>query len=544
MSMARKMSKKPSSKALADQTESQAGHLKTLWELLTKSALMLDGVDDPAEWLEYRHRNLQWRTGLASGAHGEVSDLVSDEVSAPPVDFCSPVQHTTSRKRLDSSQMSRCASWPTFDARSPRKIWMLSPEMESDLKAKDPRLWQRLQTQLGLAVQAVTLLLVVGTYAACPLTVSWAKIVGHSADGVAIKGRPFKEGSVIVASWLLIATVGLLLSAATGGRHHVRRCFDLRSILTFAPAGIGWAMADACEVMAVARMDPATYGVLSQGRLLSSAAAAWVFCGLRQSGLQWGILACLSLICMAYCMTPDESRPNAERLFEWRLHHESLQITATRVKCFPVLRKRERQLPTMTLAKERARERGIQPRHSQVCGRLISVAGRAIVYVEMCFKSGAGEPMRLHVQMTQVSFSSIIAATTAYLFICGVQNEDPTQFFSGQDGSWSRKTMIVAAMYCWREWICSLCVKHFDSLVKNICNAASLVVTYGFTVLVAREKDFSVLKAFLLLAIVMEVINYCYTRRVVKQPKEEIPVAEYSNLYLTGPAAKVELAYS
>ena len=30
---------------------------------------------------------------------------------------------------------------------------------------------------------------------------------------------------------------------------------------------------------------------------------------------------------------------------------------------------------------------------------------------------------------------------------------------------------------------------------RNICNAASLVVTYGFTVLVAREKDFSVLKA-------------------------------------------------
>ncbi|CAE7198560.1 unnamed protein product [Symbiodinium natans] len=306
---------------------------------------------------------------------------------------------------------------------------MLSPEMESDLKAKDPRLWQRLQTQLGLAVQAVTLLLVVGTYSACPLTVSWAKIVGF-ADGVAIKGRPFKEGSVIVASWLLIATVGLLLSAATGGRRHVRRCFDFRSIITFAPAGIGWAMADACEVMAVARIDPATYGVLSQGRLLSSAAAAWLFCGLQQSGLQWGILACLSCICMAYCLTPDQSQPNAERLFEWRLHHESVQITEQLVGALFAM-----------------------------CKVMLSVLSS--VYVEMCFKSGAGEPTRLHVQMTQVSFSSIIAATTAYLFICGVQNEDPTQFFSGQDGSWSRRTLIVAAMYCWREWICSYLFLNF-----------------------------------------------------------------------------------
>ncbi|OLP98852.1 hypothetical protein AK812_SmicGene18646 [Symbiodinium microadriaticum] len=447
--------------------------------LLEWSALMLDGVDaartqgvwewspksaqDPAEWLEYRHRNLQWRTGLASGAHGEVSDLVSDEVSAPPVDFFSPVPDLqTWEGDFKSGAAYHLPQTPRLVADVALKIWMLSPEMESDLK--------------------------VGTYAACPLTVllssasverSWAKIVGHSADGVAIKGPDEVPSNLFL------------------GR---RRCFDLRSILTFAPAGIGWAMADACEVgtcyaqhtqtggrptlqilstgiedaqndpssvMAVARMDPATYGVLSQD---NACYTEYIVC----------ILACLSCICMAYCMTPDESRPNAERLFEWRLHHESLQITLKRHSPLPEDETQE-----------------------QLAGVLFAMC-KAHVYVEMCFKSGAGEPMRLHVQMTQVSFSSIIAATTAYLFICGVQNEVGDRGFNPAPFS------------------------------KNICNAASLVVTYGFTVLVAREKDFSVLKAFLLVAIVMEVINYCYTRRVVKQPKEEIPVAEYSNLYLTG----------
>ena len=107
----------------------------------------------------------------------------------------------------------------------------------------------------------------------------------------------------------------------------------------------------------------------------------------------------------------------------------------------------------------------------------------------------------------QVSFSSIIAATTGYLLICILHHEDPSQFFSaldstlsvlfcmffgsqngvsmglsdwrrrhktcffnemvvtpsshlrglafcqgGQDGSWTQRTLIVAAMYCWREW--------------------------------------------------------------------------------------------
>ena len=108
------------------------------------------------------------------------------------------------------------------------------------------------------------------------------------------------------ASWVLICTVGLSLSFLSGGWKHVRlrvahsklglaamaakpiehmlksvenmlnmrrkrhekplgrHCFELQHIIIFAPAGIGWAMADVCEVLAVARIDPATYGVLSQ----------------------------------------------------------------------------------------------------------------------------------------------------------------------------------------------------------------------------------------------------------------------------------------
>ncbi|CAJ1358142.1 unnamed protein product, partial [Effrenium voratum] len=232
-----------------------------------------------------------------------------------------------------------------------------------------------------------------------------------------------------------------------------RQCFQLNHILIFAPAGIGWAFADVCEVLAVARIDPATYGVLSQGRLLSSAAAGWLICGASQSGLQWGILACLSLICMAYCLIPDNTS-NSQRLFEWRLQKD------------------------MWLMVKRYEVDEISDTQEHIAGAafalvkvLLSVLSS--VYVETCFKSGA-HPMRLHVQMTQVSFSAFTAATTGYLVLSFVQREDPREFFSGPDGTWTDRTLVVAAMYCWREWICSLCVKHFDSLVKNICNAMSL----------------------------------------------------------------------
>merc|ERR1719215_871652 len=123
-------------------------------------------------------------------------------------------------------------------------------------------------------------------------------------------------------------------------------------------------------------------------------------------------------------------------------------------------------------------------------------------------------------------------------------------FFSGPDGDWDVRTVMVAVMYCWREWICNLCVKRFDSLVKNICNAVALVVTYVFTVVSSCEIPFSPLKVLLLLAVVAEVVNSSATRRMSVQPASsestksgnhsnghaqnqavsDMPVAEYSAL--------------
>ncbi|CAK0882304.1 unnamed protein product [Prorocentrum cordatum] len=155
------------------------------------------------------------------------------------------------------------------------------------------------------------------------------------------------------------------------------------------------------------------------------------------------------------------------------------------------------------------------------------------VYGEACFKlaSVEGDPPELHVQMTQVSFSSTIAATLGYLALCGAQGDDPREFFSGPDGHWGCSTFVVALVYCWREWICNLCVKRFDSLVKNICNAVALVLTYAYTVVASKEQSFSLVKVMLLLAVVVEVVNYSAARTAAVAAKvaaDEIPVSEYS----------------
>jgi len=407
---------------------------------------------------------------------------------------------------------------------------MGKPEAEGDLQALYPRLWAQLQSHVILVS---ILVLVVCTYAACPLTVSWAKVVGYDKKGIPIKGRPFKESSMIVVSWMLNILVGIALSAALGGSRALRQCFKWRAIILFAPAGLGWALADVCEVLAVGRIDPATYGVISQARLLGSAAACWLIRGIGQTRLQWGVLAALSLVCMAYCAVPDDPVPNQARLLQWRLAHTELSIhfSTKSVSLLSPLKSGGYTPVALALGK-------------------VSLSVLSGVYGEACFKYAGclgDKPQELYVQMTQISFSGALGAIIGYFAICHIQNESVAGFFRGPDGTWGMRTLIVAILYCWREWICNLCVKRFDSLVKNICNAVALIVTYGFTVLVSGEKPFSMLKVLLLLAVVGDVVNYSQTRRATmssSSPRQdavdarkhrdiELPVDEYRCLSVT-----------
>mmetsp|Transcript_82362 Transcript_82362/g.266709 ORF Transcript_82362/g.266709 Transcript_82362/m.266709 type:complete len:584 (-) Transcript_82362:272-2023(-) len=463
----------------------------TLLKLLTKSDSVWGSSPCPPDFLDYRQKNLQWRSGQAQGARGEVTDVES----------ASRQKGLLSISARDAG-FGRCSSWPIYpELEDARQLWVLSADLEYELHAKYPDIWKRLQTQAGRLLQMAILVLVVLTYAACPLTVSWAKVVG-SDGSVPIKGRPFKESSVIVVSWALLASFGMLFSLATGGRPALRQCFDRRAILTFAPAGIGWALADVCEVFALAKIDPATYGVISQARLLGSAAACWAIRGVRQSQLQWGILGALSLVCMAYCVVPDDPIHNKTRLFKWHVAQAELKMSWL-------------QPPSSAMAVDP--DAGSLDQVVGVTMALLKVTLSVVsgVYGESCFKV-AGQhvkPPELHVQMVQISFSSMLAALVGYCIICLVQGESILEFFSGPDGEWDARTLAVSVVYCWREWICSLCVKRFDALVKNICNAVALVVTYGWTVMASGEKPFSALKVLLLLAVVAEVVNYSATRR-------------------------------
>mmetsp|Transcript_3543 Transcript_3543/g.5709 ORF Transcript_3543/g.5709 Transcript_3543/m.5709 type:complete len:424 (+) Transcript_3543:81-1352(+) len=395
-----------------------------------------------------------------------------------------------------------------------------------------------LETFVARALQVIILLLMVFTYAACPLAVSWSKVVGfeqHGQDIVPIKGRPFKEGSVLIVSWAISAVAGLVLSAVLGGVKALKSCLDWRSAFMFAPCGVGWALADVCEVLAVSRIDPATYSVLSQSRLLSAAVACWVLRGMTQTRLQWGMLLGLTLICMAYCIIPDIAvATNEDMLYRWRLAKFEFLV---------------RRAPALELPDSDANADihfdyavGVSFALSKIALSVLSG-----VYGETRFKVKAAPdgtpPPALYVQMTQISVSSTVAAIAGYCVICRYEEESVLDLWNGPDGAWDSRTVFLALVYCWREWNSNIVTKRFDSLVKQMCNAAALVVTYIFTVFYSKEKPFSVLKALLLVIVVIAVLDYVETRRTATKATAlpnpaTIPVSEYAAMTSKSASAK------
>ena len=78
----------------------------------------------------------------------------------------------------------------------------------------------------------------------------------------------------------------------------VKACFNLKYIIKFSPASIGWVIGDVAEMFASSGLDPAVYIVLTQLRLVLTAVVALFMLGTKQSTLQWIMLACLTLSVM------------------------------------------------------------------------------------------------------------------------------------------------------------------------------------------------------------------------------------------------------
>ena len=86
------------------------------------------------------------------------------------------------------------------------------------------------------------------------------------------KGKPYLDATpTVLTKFWLVFPIGVTLAYLYGGKQEVYTCFNPDVLWGMLPCGFLFSIADVSEVLAQGGIDPTTYIVLSQARLLLTA---------------------------------------------------------------------------------------------------------------------------------------------------------------------------------------------------------------------------------------------------------------------------------
>jgi len=250
--------------------------------------------------------------------------------------------------------------------------------------------------------------------------------------------------------------------------------FDLALLFRWLPLSAGWAVSDVAEVMAGGRIDPSTYTVLVQSRIVGTAIMMRVTSGIPRSKLQWSILFVLMLVIIGWNLTPNQfgvqgkESPPSEAV--------GLVLTVLRV----VL--------------------------SVLCG----------VFGQRALQES---PLPFHVQQAQICTTSLlwsclmIPPLLHYVYPYVLRKPWSYGLFGGPavpfgEGFNSIRPWVVVGTYIFREYTVNFCVKNFDALVKNFCHAFSAVLVYYINSFALHAIPFNYVKGIFTIIIGMEIVHF------------------------------------
>jgi hypothetical protein len=330
-----------------------------------------------------------------------------------------------------------------------------------------------------------------------PLTVSF-----DLAGVVAQAGQPNLPVSIIVC-WKFVGCVIFAgFTAAVHGVGYVRKnVINVHMLRIMLLPALGWASGDICEILANSKLDAALYSILSQTRLMGTAAFMYMYLGHKQTTLQMSLLFSLSLLIFVYLQMPDYVP----------LGHIWNGFGKPRDPLNPVVRGRDDAVAVLyafmkiffSIVSGVLGQRALQ---DETMKELPLYALQAGVFLTVCMVT--------------------LPATLIFLFGTGWEHG----FFGGEDvvfwhcgdnavadgdclenhrvaQGWDRRTVAVMCFYIYRETAINLVLRRFNAIVKNLVNAGATFATY-FLSLLLFGTQFNVTKFGLVLCVIQGIYQY------------------------------------
>lgn len=273
---------------------------------------------------------------------------------------------------------------------------------------------------------------------------------------------PYGKATPCVVNSAVDVVLGNLVAFLLHGTDGLRACWDPVPLKIFSSIAVLYAFGDFLEMVSMSVMGGAAYQILLQSKLLITALIIWVVRGQRQTPLQWNVLLTIAIGMSAFVLV-DESPSSAP--------FQPIGLLFVVAKVF----------------------------FSCLCA----------VLTEKYLKDFKDMP--IYVQVAQLKFAWLWTSLVLTLAFDGNVRENG--FFDGWDG----RTLVVAVSWVCKGWTTFLVLKNLDSVLKNIGEAAAILVIYLFDVVIAEKvadvlpvspKDFRLSVFLMVCVVVLTVVTY------------------------------------
>mmetsp|Transcript_122814 Transcript_122814/g.352735 ORF Transcript_122814/g.352735 Transcript_122814/m.352735 type:complete len:386 (+) Transcript_122814:76-1233(+) len=295
-------------------------------------------------------------------------------------------------------------------------------------------------------------------------------VVKAAVDPVTKKA--LHEGiSVPLVECLFTFVVGQAMTLHFGGFGKWRAIWRAAPMSIFSMIGCLYAFGDFLELESLGTLSGPAYQVLSQSKLIVTALMLWGIKGTRQAGLQWVQLLLLMFSLACYMIIKDLMlQPHREHMggdSSTSLLGVALTVLKVMVSCF------------------------------------------CAVLADKYMKDYNSDP--IYMQLVRFKIAWVIT-------LLGISLFRGSTWQQGMFHDWNQYTAFAAASFIIKGWSTLYLLAILDSMLKNIGEACTVLVTYFMVVFNPRTQDVYENETFIAVLIVfLAVVAYLASKDVVKK---------------------------
>jgi len=354
--------------------------------------------------------------------------------------------------------------------------------------------------QTGAWVEMGLFVLFIATRAFHPAIMDNAKEVVIDKAGKEVKKALYANMTPVMGECIVTVIIGQVMALCIGGIKAWKSIWTPAPLMVFSCIGIMYAWGDILEVLAMTRMSGDVFQVLLQSKLLMTAIMMRYFKGTKTSRLQWIILAVVMTAMSVYSTAGSAISTDIDKMYDNYTVAEYRNATH-HLKEDPI-----------DDAARKAYLKGI----CLVVAKVV-VSCLCAVLSDKYMKDYKDVP--IYVQLVQFKIAWLIM-TVLFTFSDDLFFEGKTWTAGGPLKNFHGGAWLVLVSFTVRGWVSLCLLKILDSVLKNIGETASVMVTFMLQIYVFHEKVFNLELFLMVLVVTLAVMSYIDSKAVVDKARK------------------------